>query len=516
MKRTIPLIITAVGGFVLILAVFSPYTESWGEKAAIWFDILAAIAFVLGGGNLLKMHLKKISDRQAGWGYSAVTVVSFLVMLYVGMVKWGSPPASNQEYYGETFAPLPLYEFPLVHEVTGAIPQPPSGEDLPASVRRQMNGSENSVKYVGWMDASQRNALREYYHSKEWHALVDRLYAQAQPPETVRERTRYYADLEMLAYQGRMTPAVRDALLELSSSAAWQRAVTQLYEASQHEARVKAELPAGLAPEQLAAISPDLFYDEQQRELVCRGPMTREVRQRLIETASPTVQWDLRRGESLTEKLAAVGPLSAAQRRAIENVSRRLAAAGSISEAQAAMELFRELRAAGQLAPEQQELLLASYRRSRSWQAAVDRLFLAAHQPKYPWSGDYRAEGTPFWWLYEYAMKPLTATMFAMLAFYVASAAFRAFRAKNVEATLLLATAFIILLGRTFAGQLLTGWLPEWLGWLRIDRISAEIMSVYNTAGTRAIMIGIALGIASTSLKVLLGIDRSYLGSDRE
>jgi hypothetical protein len=41
-------------------------------------------------------------------------------------------------------------------------------------------------------------------------------------------------------------------------------------------------------------------------------------------------------------------------------------------------------------------------------------------------------------------------------------------------------------------------------------------MQVFNTAGTRAIMIGIALGIASTSLKVLLGVDRSYLGSAEE
>ena len=76
--------------------------------------------------------------------------------------------------------------------------------------------------------------------------------------------------------------------------------------------------------------------------------------------------------------------------------------------------------------------------------------------PDNSWSGVYNEVGSPFWWLYEYAFKPLTATMFAMLAFYIASASFRAFRAKNVEAVLLLGTAFIILLGRTFAGVWLT------------------------------------------------------------
>ena len=106
--------------------------------------------------------------------------------------------------------------------------------------------------------------------------------------------------------------------------------------------------------------------------------------------------------------------------------------------------------------------------------------------------------------------------MFAMLAFYVASAAFRAFRAKNIEASLLLGTAFIILLGRTFAGVALTAWLPDWLAGLKLENLTVTIMKVFNTAGNRAIMIGIALGIVSTSLKVLLGVDRSYLGQSKE
>jgi hypothetical protein len=229
MKRSVPLLIASVAGFVLIVAYFIPFTQSWGEVASIWFDVLASIAFILGGGNLLRTHLQKLSARGRGWGYSIVVLVVFAVTLVVGLGKIG--------------------------------------------------------------------------------------------------------------------------------------------------------------------VSPNELY------------------------------------------------------------------------------------------------------------------------PDKPWSGSYREMGKPFWWLYEYAFIPLTATMFSLLAFFVASAAFRAFRAKNVEAILLLVTAFVILLGRTFAGVFLTSWIPDSFAGLRIENLTIDIMRLFNTAGNRAIMIGIALGTASVSLKILLGIDRSYLGS---
>lgn len=132
--------------------------------------------------------------------------------------------------------------------------------------------------------------------------------------------------------------------------------------------------------------------------------------------------------------------------------------------------------------------------------------------PQVAWSGAYEAEGGAFKWIFDSTILPITATMFAMLAFYVASAAFRAFRAKNLEATLLLGTAFIILLGRSYAGTMLTGWYADAYPHLTLPGITDIIMGVFNTAGQRAIMIGIALGVVATSLKILLGIDRSYLG----
>lgn len=232
MKRTVPMVIAGATGFVLIVSYFIPYTESWGEDAMKWFNILAAVAFLLGGGNLVKMQLKKISDRRPGWGYAAVTLISFLVTLFIGLFKVGVRPTA----------------------------------------------------------------------------------------------------------------------------------------------------------------------------------------------AFPTSAW----------------------------------------------------------------------------------------------AAPYDQNGSAFWWCVEFLYRPLAATMFALLAFYISSAAFRAFRAKNAEASVLLATAFIVLLGRTYVGGAMMTWLPGGWEWLRFDNLTNYIMSVFNLAGMRAITIGIALGVASTSLKVLLGVDRSYLGSGEE
>jgi hypothetical protein len=54
----------------------------------------------------------------------------------------------------------------------------------------------------------------------------------------------------------------------------------------------------------------------------------------------------------------------------------------------------------------------------------------------------------------------------------------------------------------------------RYLTGLRLENLTVYIMAVFNTAGNRAIMIGIALGIVATSLKILIGVDRSYLGKD--
>jgi hypothetical protein len=116
-----------------------------------------------------------------------------------------------------------------------------------------------------------------------------------------------------------------------------------------------------------------------------------------------------------------------------------------------------------------------------------------------------RDRGSLFQSLFNAVLLPVQATMFALLAFYLASAAFRAFRTRSTDATVLLIAAVIVMIGRLDDGQT-----------LRIPDIARWILNSPNLVAKRAILIGVGLGMTSTALKVVLGIERSYLGSGKE
>ncbi|MCD4820368.1 MAG: hypothetical protein K8S23_16945 [Candidatus Cloacimonetes bacterium] len=112
-------------------------------------------------------------------------------------------------------------------------------------------------------------------------------------------------------------------------------------------------------------------------------------------------------------------------------------------------------------------------------------------------------EGTPFMWLFKNVQMPMSATMFSLLAFYIASAAYKAFRARSAQATVLLIAAIIVMLGQVPLGQIISKWIPITSTW---------ILNVPNLAAKRGIMTGVGLGMVATSLKIILGIERTYLG----
>lgn len=130
-------------------------------------------------------------------------------------------------------------------------------------------------------------------------------------------------------------------------------------------------------------------------------------------------------------------------------------------------------------------------------------------------AGDPADEASWLTWVFTWIYAPLRSTVYALLAFFVASAAYRAFRLRSGEAGLMLASAMIVLLGRTPFGTSLTAWLPDRLSFLGVDVVSFWILTVPTTAGWRAVLIGIALGIVATSLRLILGIERQPLGGKR-
>jgi hypothetical protein len=99
----------------------------------------------------------------------------------------------------------------------------------------------------------------------------------------------------------------------------------------------------------------------------------------------------------------------------------------------------------------------------------------------------------------------MTATMFSLLAFFIASAAFRAFRIRSVEALLLAIAAFILMLGRVPLGAAIHPTIPAAADWL---------MEIPQNAAKRGILIGAALGVMATGIRVILGLEKTYGGGD--
>jgi hypothetical protein len=127
---------------------------------------------------------------------------------------------------------------------------------------------------------------------------------------------------------------------------------------------------------------------------------------------------------------------------------------------------------------------------------------------------------TPFRWIEINMFQPLQSTIFALLAFFMASAAFRAFRARNLEATILLIAGGLVMAGRVPLLEFLAVPFPPLQpaaasASQSLGKLTEWIMNTPNGAAQSGIIIGAALGAASMAIRVILGIERGYLGLGR-
>jgi hypothetical protein len=115
--------------------------------------------------------------------------------------------------------------------------------------------------------------------------------------------------------------------------------------------------------------------------------------------------------------------------------------------------------------------------------------------------GDGNLRGPRIGWILSYIFDPLQRVVFAFLAFFIASAAYRAFRARTLEATLLLLAAFVVMVGNAIFP--LPG--PD----MPLD---LWLLSVPALAMQRGVVLGVALGIIAQSVRILLGLERGFVG----
>jgi len=107
-------------------------------------------------------------------------------------------------------------------------------------------------------------------------------------------------------------------------------------------------------------------------------------------------------------------------------------------------------------------------------------------------------------WIFNYVQVPIEASLMALLAVILAYASARLLRRRlNAFSIIFTVTVLIVLIATTPLMGIELPFLNELRTW---------VVRVPAVAGTRGIIIGVALGIIATSLRILIGSDRPYRG----
>ncbi|TAH50367.1 MAG: hypothetical protein EYC68_14415 [Chloroflexota bacterium] len=104
-------------------------------------------------------------------------------------------------------------------------------------------------------------------------------------------------------------------------------------------------------------------------------------------------------------------------------------------------------------------------------------------------------------WIMRYLYQPLEASFLALLVFFIGTAIYRALRVKTWEMALFAISAIVVLIGSVPFMQVVSPFIPAAREW---------VVNVPALAGVRGILLGVALGIIATGLRLLTGIDRPY------
>jgi len=119
--------------------------------------------------------------------------------------------------------------------------------------------------------------------------------------------------------------------------------------------------------------------------------------------------------------------------------------------------------------------------------------------------------------LFDGLLQQMDAAMFSMIAFFILSAAFRAFRVRSVEATVLMGSALIMILSLMGAIDVpwsnmvdgITGKDPShFLNNMKISEVKGWFQSTLQVPSLRALEFGVGLGALAMGLRIWLGLEK--------
>lgn len=120
--------------------------------------------------------------------------------------------------------------------------------------------------------------------------------------------------------------------------------------------------------------------------------------------------------------------------------------------------------------------------------------------------------------LFNGLLQQMDAAMFSLIAFYILSAAYRAFRIRSVEATILLATALIVMLSLMGAfvsiwdqgliANLTGGDSNSFLNNFQISTVSKWLQDTLQTSSLRGIDFGVGIGALAMGMRLWLSLER--------
>lgn len=108
--------------------------------------------------------------------------------------------------------------------------------------------------------------------------------------------------------------------------------------------------------------------------------------------------------------------------------------------------------------------------------------------------------------IHEAFFVPLGSAMFSLLAFYVATAAYRTFRVRSLEAFLMMTAAIIVMLGQIPHGPLYVS--------TNLPGIRLWLLENISTPAFRAVVFGSAVAGLAMAIRMWLSLERSPLATD--